>query len=52
MPYSVIKKGNIFKVKNLKTGKLSKNNFKEKKNADIQLRNRIRFEKLMKKFII
>lgn len=48
--WSVVKdKTGNFRVKNLSTGKISKNKFKIKKNADIQLRNRLRFEKLVKK---
>ena len=49
MPYVIIKKGNLFKIKNTTTGKIHKNNFKERKNAEIQVKNRIRFEKMIKK---
>ena len=49
MAFVVIKKGNYFFVKNTKTGKVGSNKFKEKKNADKQVVNRIRFIKLMEK---
>ena len=51
MPYIVIKKGNIFKIKNTTTGKIHKNNFKTRENAEIQRKNRVRFEKLIEKQI-
>ena len=40
---------NIFKIKNTSTGKIHKNNFKTRENAEIQRKNRIRFEKLIQK---
>ena len=49
MAFVVIKKGNYFYVKNTKTGKVGSNKFKDKKNADKQVANRIRFIKLMEK---
>ena len=49
MAFVGIKKGNYFYVKNTKTGKVGSNKFKEKKNADKQVANRIRFIKLMEK---
>ena len=51
MAFKVVRnpKGSGFKVKNTTTGKIGKDNFKSKKNADIQVRNRYRFIKLMKK---
>ena len=52
MPYMIIKKGNYFKIKNITTGKLHKNNFKDRKNAEIQVQNRKRFEKLIEKQIL
>ena len=51
MPYIIVKKGNIFKIKNTSTGKVHKNNFKTRENAEIQRKNRIRFEKLIEKQI-
>tara|TARA_R110000737_G_scaffold129543_2_gene161810 strand:- start:3603 stop:3770 length:168 start_codon:yes stop_codon:yes gene_type:complete len=45
MPYKIIQQGKHFRIKNLKTGAVSKNKFKEKKNAQIQLNNRLKFEK-------
>ena len=49
MPYIIVKKGNNFKIKNTTTGRLHKNNFKDRKNAEIQVKNRVRFEKLIEK---
>ena len=49
MAFVVIKKGNNFYVKNTITGKVGSNKFKDKKNADKQVKNRIRFIKLMEK---
>lgn len=49
MPYIVVKRGNNFKIKNTTTGKLHKNNFKTRENAIIQVKNRVRFEKLIEK---
>ena len=46
--WKVVKSGNKFKVKNLTTGKLSKNSFKTRDNAMIQVKNRYRFKKVMK----
>ena len=52
MPYIILKKGSYFKIKNTTTGKVHKNNFKEKKNAEIQVKNRMRFEKMIKKQLV
>lgn len=49
MTYSIVKKGAYFKIKNKKTGKLHKNNFKTRNAAEIQLKNRIRFQRLIEK---
>ena len=49
MPYQIVKKGNNFKIKNTTTKKLHKNTFKTRAAADIQLKNRIRFQRLMDK---
>lgn len=47
--FKVIKNPNGvgFRVKNLKTGKVGKDKFKQKKNAQIQVKNRHRFLKLI-----
>jgi len=49
MGYQVIKKGQVFKIRNNQTGKLHKNTFKTRANAETQLKNRLRFQKLMAK---
>ena len=49
MGYQIVKKGNNFKIKNKKTGKLHKNNFKTRAAAEVQLKNRIRFQRLIEK---
>tara|TARA_R110000787_G_scaffold241907_1_gene348063 strand:- start:513 stop:683 length:171 start_codon:yes stop_codon:yes gene_type:complete len=49
MPYQIIKQGKNFKIKNTTTKKLHKNTFKTRAAADIQLKNRIRFQRLMDK---
>lgn len=49
MPYTIVKKGVYFKIKNTTTKKLHKNNFKTRVNAEKQLKNRIRFQRLMAK---
>lgn len=49
MTYSIVKKGNNFKIKNKKTGKLHKNNFKTRAAAEVQLKNRLRFQKMIQK---
>ena len=49
MPYAILNKGNHFKIKNLKTGKIGKLKFKEKKNAQAQVKNRIKYEKYIKR---
>lgn len=51
MTYSIVKKGNVFKIKNKSTGKLHKNNFKTRNAAETQLKNRLRFQKLINKQI-
>lgn len=51
MTYSIVKKGNVFKIKNKSTGKLHKNNFKTRAAAEVQLKNRLRFQKLINKQI-
>ena len=48
MPFSVIKRGEYFYVKNDKTGKVGSNKFKSKDNALKQKRNRERFIKMIK----
>lgn len=49
MAFIVIKKGNYFYVKNTTTGKVGSNKFAQRSNAEAQVKNRIRFQKLMKK---
>ena len=49
MAFIVVKKGNYFRVKNTKTGKVGSNKFLLKANAEKQVKNRIRFIKLMEK---
>mgnify|MGYP003135601628 CR=1 FL=1 len=49
MAFIVIQKGGFFYVKNTTTGKIGSNKFKERINAEKQVKNRIRFQKLMKK---
>tara|TARA_R110002051_G_scaffold5676_1_gene28845 strand:+ start:30 stop:197 length:168 start_codon:yes stop_codon:yes gene_type:complete len=49
MGYQVVQKGKVFKIKNNKTGKLHKNNFKTRAAADTQLKNRLRFQRLIQK---
>ena len=51
MTYQIVKKGNNFKIKNKKSGKLHKNNFKTRAAAEKQLKNRIRFQKMIEKQI-
>ena len=49
MTYQIVKQGNNFKIKNKKTGKIHKNNFKTRAAADTQLKNRLRFQRLIQK---
>tara|TARA_R110000824_G_scaffold340739_4_gene527243 strand:+ start:574 stop:744 length:171 start_codon:yes stop_codon:yes gene_type:complete len=51
MTYQIVKQGNNFKIKNKKTGKIHKNNFKTRNAAEVQLKNRRRFQKLIEKQI-
>jgi len=51
MTYQIIKKGNNFKIKNKNTGRLHKNNFKTRAAAETQLKNRLRFQRLIEKQI-
>ena len=48
MPYQIISSGKKFKIKNLKTGKVGKLTFTEKKNAQAQIKNRIKYQKYIK----
>ena len=48
MAFQVIKKNNFYYVKNTKTGKVGSNKFRNKKDADIQIKNRIRFVRMIK----
>lgn len=45
MPYQIIKSGNKFKIKNLKTKKVGKLRFSTKEKAEAQIKNRIKYEK-------
>jgi len=49
MTYSIVKKGQTFRIKNKNTGKLHKNTFKTRSAAEVQLKNRLRFQKLIEK---
>ena len=50
MPFKVIKdKQGNFRVKNTTTGKVGKDKFKSRQNAEIQRKNRERFILLIKK---
>jgi len=48
MPFTTIKRGQYFYVKNTKTGKIGSNKFKTKINADKQVANRKRFLRMIK----
>jgi len=47
MPFVVVKVGSSFRVKNTKTGKVGSDVFKDKRNAEVQRKNRERFIKLI-----
>ena len=47
MPYKIVKIGNNFRIKNLKTGKTGKLNYKLRKDAQTQINNRIKYEKFI-----
>jgi len=47
MAFIVIQKGNYYYVKNTTTGKIGSNKFKDRINAEKQVKNRIRYQKLM-----
>lgn len=49
MPYRILKDGNKFKIKNLKTGRVGKLRFSSRKNAERQIENRIKYEKYIRK---
>lgn len=49
MPYQIIKVGNVFKIKNLKTGRVGKLKYKLKKNAQVQVNNRLKYEGYIKR---
>ena len=48
MTFTTIKRGKFYYVKNSKTGKVGKNKFKSKENADKQVANRKRFLRMIK----
>tara|TARA_R100000808_G_C2114703_1_gene127726 strand:- start:250 stop:405 length:156 start_codon:yes stop_codon:yes gene_type:complete len=45
MPYKILKIGSVYKIKNLKTGKTGKLKYKKKENAQVQINNRLKYEK-------
>tara|TARA_R100000951_G_scaffold55091_1_gene46263 strand:- start:183 stop:347 length:165 start_codon:yes stop_codon:yes gene_type:complete len=45
MPYKIIKSGNSYQIKNLSSGKVGKLKYKKKENAQIQINNRLQYEK-------
>ena len=47
MPYKIIQQGQIFKIKNLKTGKIGKLKYKRRQDAQIQINNRLKYEKFI-----
>lgn len=47
MPYKIIQSGPNFKIKNLKTGKVGKLNYKKRANAQTQINNRLKYEKFI-----
>ena len=49
MPYQIIKSGNKFKIKNLKTGKTGKLRFASREKAQAQIKNRIKYEKFIRR---
>ena len=49
MPYKIINKGNHYQIKNLSSGKVGKLKYKKKENAQIQINNRLKYEKFISK---
>ena len=49
MPYQILKSGNKFKIKNLKTKKVGKLRFETREKAQSQIKNRIKYEKMINK---
>lgn len=47
MPYQILKSGNKFKIKNLKTKKVGKLRFATREKAEAQIKNRIKYEKMI-----
>tara|TARA_R100000951_G_scaffold116460_1_gene128381 strand:- start:1239 stop:1403 length:165 start_codon:yes stop_codon:yes gene_type:complete len=45
MPYQIVKVGQVFKIKNLKTGRIGKLKYKKRADAQIQINNRLKYEK-------
>jgi len=45
MPYQIVKVGQVFKIKNLETGRVGKLKFKKKSDAQIQINNRRKFKR-------
>lgn len=49
MPYQIQPSGKKFKIKNLKTGRVGKLRFSTKEKANAQIKNRIKYEKMISK---
>ena len=49
MPYQILKSGNMFKIKNLKTKRVGKLRFQTREKAEAQIKNRIKYEKMINK---
>jgi ribosomal protein S30 len=49
MPYQILKIGNHYKIKNLKSGKTGKLKYALRKNAEVQVKNRLKYEKFIKR---
>tara|TARA_Y100001937_G_scaffold36481_1_gene52277 strand:- start:6334 stop:6492 length:159 start_codon:yes stop_codon:yes gene_type:complete len=48
MPYKIVIVGKFFRIKNLKTNRVGKLKFKERKDAQSQINNRLKYEKFIK----
>tara|TARA_R110000824_G_scaffold198064_2_gene382018 strand:- start:5055 stop:5219 length:165 start_codon:yes stop_codon:yes gene_type:complete len=44
MSYKILKVGNVYKIKNLETGRIGKLKFKKRSDAQIQVNNRLKFK--------
>lgn len=45
MPYQIVKSGQVFRIKNLKTGRIGKLKYKKRADAQTQINNRLKYEK-------